>query len=154
MHSNHFNSGGFQNMTFFDDFSKDFEKFKLDLKEKLLDYFEENIEWMKKIGLDSFGDYNQIQKCEYTFHPYSNLILNILSGLEPNLKKGILLLLHLNHSSEPDDLSKTLELDFDILTTLETRKEEREKQQQSHLQEATLVLGESEGNASEWNENY
>lgn len=80
-----------QQMNFLQSFTDEFQQFKANLWEKLLDYFEENLEQMKVLGLHQFGTYNQ-ERNYSNFIPSSSVIFTILFSVEPNLAENITLL--------------------------------------------------------------
>lgn len=103
---------------------EDFEEFKVQLKEKWLDYCEENEQL-----LASWYP-NQIYGPDYGASSQSNFVLGVLTIIEPNVVQWINF--YLTHVKPNDSVGNSitfLGLNFVYKTALKTRKEERAKNQ-------------------------
>jgi hypothetical protein len=96
---------------------EEFEEFKLQLREKWLDYCEANEQYLNV----------WYKNCTY---PDNDFIVGVLTIIEPNLVQWIHFYLTHIQPLHPVSLSiNFLKLDFDYKNALETRKEERAKNQ-------------------------
>lgn len=90
-----------------------FEELKTSVKDKWLDYYETNRDWLD--GLEVWE--NNI--------PNSSLILGVVAALEPKIKDFLIPFKELN--KYPDQLIKVLELGFDPEKELEIRAKQRKE---------------------------
>ncbi|MBE9168278.1 hypothetical protein IQ238_12390 [Pleurocapsales cyanobacterium LEGE 06147] len=87
---------------------KFFDKFKVNLKHKWLDYDRINRDWIVKLT-DKNGSWSKT--VDGGKRPNSNLILGAITALEPRLADLLYAFCELN--SEPNNLAETLGLNFD-----------------------------------------
>ncbi|MBD2577655.1 DUF5331 domain-containing protein [Oscillatoria sp. FACHB-1406] len=115
------------------EFQQSFEKFKLELRDKWLDYYEINLDWIHKL-MDST---NRWYKLSEGSRPDSMFVLGAVSALDENAR--VLLNSFLELSSDYNKLVKALGLDFDPDIELDIRDKMR-------IQEAKSIplLGEAE----------
>jgi hypothetical protein len=119
----------------FQPFLEDFEKFKAELKEQYLDYWEENLIWMRKLGKEHFFNPHSQQP----LIPKSPIVLSIIGALNPKVKDCLILLLGFNLSSEPSKIVEVLGLNFDPIQEIKKREKEREKKSETpNLESKTL----------------
>jgi len=104
---------------------------KKDLKEKWLDYWEINREWI--ILFCNYSSNRWRKTPDEGKRPMPEIILGIICGLEPNFAENFMeVFISLNKDS--DALIRALGLNFDPDIELKKRREEREKvQQEAHL---------------------
>jgi hypothetical protein len=112
----------------FDAFSEDFEQFKAELQEKWLDYWEENEDLIRTLGIEKFGTCIN-DKYGYHFYPKPEFMLSVLGTKDPRIKDFILFLRSLKLSSELAQVVITLDLSGDPFVLLKKRQKEREESQ-------------------------
>ena len=107
------------------------EQFKAELKDKWLDYYEANRNWLQPLihsSIRSWQDsvnsteYKELEDSEsnyYPCHPNSYFILGVVSILEPEIQG----LCNFVSPSNPDELVSHLGLDFDPEMELKKRPE-------------------------------
>jgi hypothetical protein len=100
-----------------------FEELKAELKDKWLDFFEENQSWITKLGC--------WVECKQTKdkRPDSKVILSAISLLEPKIIDYLIPLVDINTDGE--QVVRALGLDFRPQIELEKREEERAKIQEA-----------------------
>ncbi|NCO75860.1 MAG: DUF5331 domain-containing protein [Cyanobacteria bacterium] len=97
---------------------EDFEEFKVNLREKWLDYCEVNEEYLHVW----YGDYGVC--------PEANFILGVITGIEPKVIEWVnFYSSHVSPKSKINGAVAFLELNFDYKKALETRKEKKAKNQ-------------------------
>jgi len=121
------------------DIFEDFEEMKAELREKWLDYYEINHNWIKSAGLSQGMAWNVIVNGNKTtiYCPNSALILGVISSLDQRIASFIQISKQLSGSCSPDQLVIGLELRFNMDAALEER--QREKEQEEDTQEAKLL---------------
>jgi hypothetical protein len=100
-----------------------FEELKAGLKDKWLDFFEENQSWITQINE---------WKTEYNYgvkRPPAKLIIGIIAVLEPEINNYLIPLSTIDNSG--DNVVNALGLNFNPHTELEKREEERAKIQEA-----------------------
>lgn len=105
---------------------KAFEEVKATLKDRWLDYYEVNQEWIDSVVNSQQGDNTKLAR--------SFLILGSITVIEPRLQEYLPLFHQLNNN--PDDLVKVMGLDFNPSSELNRRKEERRKVEAAKAEEA------------------
>lgn len=107
------------------------EQFKAELKEKWLNYYQENRSWLQHCMNENSGwcdcvDYEEeelkslgVDKDYCPRRPECYFILGVISVLEPSARGLLSFMTHLNDDSE--DLVKALGLDFDPELELKKR---------------------------------
>lgn len=99
-----------------------FDDFKASLKEKWLDYYEANRDWLNEVIATNGRWYNDTWG---GVRPDSRFILGVASVLEPQLQEFLPTLTQLN--SDPTALVRSLGLDFEPDAELAIRAETRSR---------------------------
>jgi Family of unknown function (DUF5331) len=110
-----------------------FTETKKDLKEKWLDYWEINREWILIFCTKYDSNKRWIPTPDKGNRPMAEIILGIICGLEPDFAQDCMETL-MSLSQDSNALINALGLNFDPDIELKKRREEREKvQQEAHL---------------------
>jgi Zn-dependent M16 (insulinase) family peptidase len=112
----------------------DFETLKAGLKDKWLDYYEVNQDWIKRLisSQDALRKVTQDSYEKLGTRPNTNFILGVISTLEPKLKEILYYFSLVSRDSEAT--LKAIELNFDPSLELEKRAEERSQQAVNQLE--------------------
>ncbi|MGL5805226.1 MAG: DUF5331 domain-containing protein [Xenococcaceae cyanobacterium] len=114
------------------------EQFKAELKEKWLNYYQENRRWLQHCMNENSGwcdcvEYNEEELNSFELdedysprRPECYFILGVVSALEPSARSLLSFMTPLNDDSE--DLVKALGLDFDPELELKKRSKESEEE--------------------------
>ncbi len=103
-----------------------FDPLKKSIKEKWLDYYDANSSWLN-IAIQKNGNFRQKVGDGDKIRPHAMIILGVITALEPNLMTLMPSLCQLN--SDPDELIKALELNFEPKEELEKLKKQRAESQ-------------------------
>ncbi len=126
------------------DIFEDFEEMKSELREKWLDYYEINHNWIKAARLSQGMAWNVMVNGNQTtiYCPSSALILGVVSSLDKRITSFIQISEKLSGSCTPDQLVIGLGLRFNMDAALEER--QRKKEQKEDVQEAKLLTASGE----------
>lgn len=122
------------------DILEDFEEMKAELREKWLDYYEINHDWIKSAGLHQGIFWHTVINGKETtiYCPNSALILGVVSSLDKRIARFIQISKQLSGGCSPDQLVIGLGLKFNMDAALEER--EKAKEQKEDIQEAKLLI--------------
>jgi hypothetical protein len=121
-----------------------FEQMKAELKEKWLDYYEINRDWIKVACLHQGWKWKEVVNGEEVTLscPDSRLMIGVISGLDKRVTDFIHVSTKLTSKCDYDSVIRGLGLVFDTETALEER--QREKEQEEDTQEAKLLTASGE----------
>ena len=113
------------------------EQFKAELKDKWLDYYETNRNWIQALRSSCWFDSVEIKEEELqtlginenynSQRPESRIIIGAICSLEPQIRVLLSYLVPLNDN--PDSLVHSLGLDFDPELELKKRKQQKSQQE-------------------------
>ncbi|MFW6296061.1 MAG: DUF5331 domain-containing protein [Halothece sp.] len=106
------------------DLVDELENLKATLKDKWLDYYEANYDWLEKLRLHNTYDLE-----DGNTRPSTELILGVITSIEPKLKKFMPFLTIL--TSDEDKILEALGLNFEPDNALKERENERAKSSES-----------------------
>ncbi|WP_373478774.1 DUF5331 domain-containing protein [Geminocystis sp.] len=106
---------------------EEFEELKPIIKDKWLDFYENNLSFCKNIRIDNYQYKSGGQSAPDLYRPNGLIILTTIILLEPKMKDYIQLLSMAN--SDTEKIVELLRLNFDPKIELEKRKEEKAKNQ-------------------------
>lgn len=124
-----------------------FEQMKVELKEKWLDYYEANRDWIKSANLHRVWQWQKVVNNEKVnfYCPDSKLIIGVITVLDDRVSGFIYASKELSRKIDCDFIVIGLGLAFDVEVALE----ERQKEQEGEIQEAKLLTAGHDNNTEE-----
>jgi hypothetical protein len=101
---------------------------KADIKEKWLDYYKTNQEWIQTLTLHQGRAVKTVDNITY-YRPPAEFILGVISALDPRINDCLIFFTQL--SNDRNKLIESLGLNFDPEDELEKREKEKEKKSET-----------------------